>query len=314
MDDAMVLDVMRRSCRNWLTGTVMAVALALPAATLAQVVVIANGSPITAYDIEQRTKLIASSTHQNPTRQEVINQLIDDRIKIAKAKSYGFEVSDGEVEEAFNNMARNQHITPQQFTQFLEHAGISPITIKARMRAEITWNQLVRGRYSSSLEVAESDITKALSERKDVQADAIGYIYTLYPVMMVVPQGSSSAVMEGKRREAESLRSRFTACSEGLAIARGLRDVAVREPISRSSADLPQSLREVLENLQIGHLTTPEVTAQGLQMFALCEKRQSKIDSPAKREARQELFNKKFEIESKKFLDEIRKQAMIEYK
>ena len=310
----MVLDLMRRSWRYWLMGTALAAALVSPAATLAQVVVIANGSPITAYDIDQRTKLVATSTHQTPTRQEVINQLIDDRIKIAKAKSYGFEVSDGEVEEAFNNMARNQHITPQQFTQFLEHAGISPTTIKARIRAEITWNQLVRGRYSSSLEVAESDITKALSERKDVQADAIGYIYTLYPVMMVVPQGSSSAVMEGKRREAESLRSRFTACNEGLALARGLRDVAVREPISRSSADLPQSLREVLENLQIGHLTTPEVTAQGLQMFALCEKRQSNIDSPAKRETRQELFNKKFEIESKKFLDEIRKQAMIEYK
>src|SRR3974377_806138 len=131
MDDAMVLNLMRRSWRYWLMGIALAAALALPAATLAQVVVIANGSPITAYDIDQRTKLIANSTHQTPTRQEVINQLIDDRIKIAKAKSYGFEVSDGEVEEAFNNMARNQTITPQQFTQFLEPAGISPTPIKA---------------------------------------------------------------------------------------------------------------------------------------------------------------------------------------
>ena len=49
-------------------------------------------------------------------------------------------------------------------------------------------------------------------------------------------------------------------------------------------------------------------------MFALCEKKESTSDSPVKREVREDLFNKRFEAEGKKFLDEIRKQAMIEYK
>jgi peptidyl-prolyl cis-trans isomerase SurA len=46
----------------------------------------------------------------------------------------------------------------------------------------------------------------------------------------------------------------------------------------------------------------------------LCNKKESKTDSPLKTQVRQELFAKRFEAESKKFLDEIRKQAMIEYK
>jgi len=292
----------------------LAVAVAVPAGAFAQVVVIANGSPITAYDIEQRTKLITTSTHKAPTRQEVIQDLIDDRIKITKAKSYGFEVPDAEVDQAFANMAKNQQLSPQQFTQVIERAGISPTTIKARVRAELTWTQLVRGRYSASLEIGESEITKALSERNDSQGDVAGYIYTLYPVMILVPPGSSAAVMEAKRREAENLRGRFVSCNEGLAFSRALRDVAVREPISRSSADLTTQLREVLGSIQVGHLTTPEPTAQGLQMFALCDKKESKTDSPLKREVRQELYSKRFEIESKRFLDEIRKSAMIEYK
>jgi peptidyl-prolyl cis-trans isomerase SurA len=292
----------------------LAVAVAVPAGAFAQVVVIANGSPITAYDIEQRTKLITTSTHKAPTRQEVIQDLIDDRIKITKAKSYGFEVPDAEVDQAFANMAKNQQLSPQQFIQVIERAGISPTTIKARVRAELTWTQLVRGRYSASLEIGESEITKALSERNDSQGDVAGYIYTLYPVMILVPPGSSAAVMEAKRREAENLRGRFVSCNEGLAFSRALRDVAVREPISRSSADLTPQLREVLGSIQVGHLTTPEPTAQGLQMFALCDKKESKTDSPLKREVRQELYSKRFEIESKRFLDEIRKSAMIEYK
>ncbi len=164
------------------------------------------------------------------------------------------------------------------------------------------------------MEIGESDISKALRSRAEYQADAVGYIYTLYPVIFLIPQGTDAAIIEAKRREAENLRSRFISCNEGLAFSRALRDVAVREPISRSSAELAPQLRELLGNMQVGRLTTPDVTAQGLQMFALCDKKESKTDSPIKREVRQKLFAERFESEAKKFLDEIRKQAMIEYK
>jgi peptidyl-prolyl cis-trans isomerase SurA len=302
------------SFRRWVAGAAFAATILLPATAFAQVVVVANGSPITVYDIDQRTKLIALSTHKTPKREEVIQELIDDRIKIAKAKSYGFELPQKEIDSAFNNMAKQQHISPQQFAQFLDRAGISPDTVKARIRAELTWSQLVRGKFSASLEVGESDIAKALRSRNEMQADIVGYIYTLYPVMVVVPQGSSATVMEAKRREAENLRSRFLSCKEGLAFSRALRDVAVREPISRNSAELAPQLRELLNNTPIGHLTTPDVTPQGLQMFALCDKKESKTDSPMKREIRQQLFSQRFDAEAKRFLDEIRRSAMIEYK
>ena len=301
-------------CRQWLAGAVVAFVLAAPPMARAQVVVIANGSPITEYDIQQRTKLVATSTHKPPTRQEIINDLIDDRLKISRAKVYGLEVGDAEVNGAFESMATRQHITPEQFSQVLERAGISPNTVKARIRAELTWQQLIRGKYSASLQVGDSDIANALKERNENETAAVGYVYTLYPVTIVIARGSNEATIAGKRTEAENLRSRFVSCNEGLAMARGLRDVAVRDPITRSSADLSPQLRDLLGNMQIGHLTTPEVTAQGLQMFAVCAKKESTTESPLKREMREQIFAKRFESESKKYLDEIRKSAMIEYK
>lgn len=292
-----------------------AAALGAPAIAGAQVVVVANGSPITVYDIDQRTKLIASSTHKTPTREEVVNELINDRIKIAKAKAYGLEVTDSEVNSAFDTMAQRQHITTQQFTQVLDHLGISANTVKVRIRAELTWNQLIRGKFGPSLQVGDSDIANALRARNESESaiQTVGYIYTLYPVMVVVPRTSSASIMEAKRREAESLRTQFVSCNDGLPLARALRDVAVREPINRGSADLPQQLRDLLGNMPMGHLTPPEVTAQGLQMFALCDKKETKADSPIKRELRDQIFAQRFESESKRYLDEIRKSAMIEY-
>ena len=308
----------RQSAQTWLTAMMVAVtmaatSLAVPTVAQAQVVVIANGSPITELDIRQRSKLMAASTHKTPTRKEVINELIDDRLKIAKGRVYGLIVDQAQVDAAFENMAKRQHTTPAQFAQVLNRAGISPNAVKARLKAELTWSQLIRGKFGSALQVNEGDLTQAL-RAQNAEANVVGYVYTLYPVTIVVPQGSSPAVMAAKRREAENLRSRFVACKSGLALARALRDVAVREPINKSSGDLPQALRDLLAKLEVGRLSTPDVTAQGLQMFALCRKTQSKADSPLKQELRSKIYASRYEAEAKKFLEEIRKTAMIEYK
>jgi len=301
--------------RHWLAPALLALCLAAaPGAANAQVVVIANGSPITELDIQQRTKLITASNHKPPTRQDVINELIDDRLKIAKAKTYGMEIPDADIEQAFQSMAQRQRVTPEQFAQILERSGIAPAAIKARLRAELTWGQLVRGKFASSLQVAETDVTKALQARNEADTNTVGHLYTLYPITVVVERGANEATMATKRSTAESLRSRFLTCNEGLAFARALRDVAVREPIRRSSADLAPQLRELLDSMPVGRVTPPEVTQQGLQMFALCEKKESTAESSVKREVREELYSKRFEAEAKKFMDEIRKQAMIEYK
>jgi len=303
--------------RRWLAGLMLAglvsaLTLACPAGASAQVVVLANGSPITELDIQQRMKLIETSTHQKASREQTIRDLIDDRLKISKAKVYGLEVTDQEVDAAFDNMAKRQHITPEQFAQVLERSGIMPSTIKARVKAEITWTNLVRGRYSSTLQVGETDIANALRDNNEKNNPSVGYTYTLYPIVVVATR--TEAASDARRQLAENLRARFLNCKDGLPLARSLREVAIREPINRSSSDLPAALRDLLDSMEIGRLTAPEVTEQGLQMFALCGKKQSAEETPAKREAREKIYAQRFESESKKFLDEIRRQAMIEYK
>ena len=132
--------------------------------------------------------------------------------------------------------------------------------------------------------------------------------------LFIVPKGSPQSVIEGRLREAEALRSRFANCEDGVAFARALRDVAVRDPVRRSSADLPDNLREVLNSTPVGKLTKPEVSAQGVAVFALCEKVENTTDTPQKRAARTALFNSRFEAQSKRYLSELRRQAMIEMK
>jgi peptidyl-prolyl cis-trans isomerase SurA len=121
--------------------------------------------------------------------------------------------------------------------------------------------------------------------------------------------------METRRREAEALRARFTDCESGVGIARSLRDVAVRASVTRSSADLAPALRELLEKTEIGKLTAPEITQQGIEVYALCGKKQSSAENaPVRRRAREELVSAQVKVQSDRYLKELRSQAMIEYR
>jgi peptidyl-prolyl cis-trans isomerase SurA len=297
-----------------------AVALSLAAAApprpalAQQVAVIVNGAPITTYDIDQRIKFNALSTHKTPPRQDVIEELIDEKLKVQIGQRYKLEVTDSDVDNAYASMGRRMHLTPEQLTGALAHAGIDAGTLKARIRADIAWQQIVRGKFQSSLEVRDKDVfAKLQSENKDTKKE-VGYEYMLRPILFIVPPGASEQVIDGRKREAEALRIRFENCDNGLNFARALRDVAVRDQIVKSSADLAPEFRKLLDELAIGKLTSPDVTPQGISMFALCGKRENTLDSAATKEARDEMFAEQFQKKSKRYLEYLRRQAMIEVK
>lgn len=293
--------------------SILAAAAGNSPAMAQQVVVLVNGSPITSYDIDQRSKFIQLSARRTPTRQEVIDELIDEKIKFQEAKRYSIEASSGEIDKGVANMASRAGMNVDQFTQALAAQGIGLGTIKSRMRADLAWNQLVRGRFPATLQIDEKDIRDILETKKE-ESEGVAYDYRLRPIVFIVPKGSPESVVQARVREAEALRTRFQGCDEGITFARTLKDVAVRDPVRRTSADLPPTLRDVLNNTPLGKLTKPEITAQGVEVFALCEKIETTSDTPQKRKLRQEIFTTRFEAQSKRYLSEVRRSSMIEFK
>jgi peptidyl-prolyl cis-trans isomerase SurA len=290
---------------------------ALTASNLAraqQVALIVNGDVITTYDIEQRMKFVQLSTRKPAARNEVVEELIDEKLKVQIGQRYKIEIPDSEVDASYAEMAhRMNNMTPQQLTQVLAQGGVDATTLKARIRADTIWQNIVRGKFQGDLQVRETDILAVLQAEKKDEKNQIGYVYRLRPILFLVPKGASE-LAEARRKDAEALRGRFTDCDGGLKFARTLRDVAVRDVIVKSSSDLLPALREILDKTELGHLTAPEVTPQGVQLFALCERKETTEDTPEKRQARDKLFSEKFQVKAKRYLQELRKQAMIERK
>ena len=304
-------------CRRLGAAAAMLTAAGIGGAQAQSVAAFVNGEPITALDVDQRSKLdeVSSPTHKAPSRQEVLDELINEKLKIREGRRWGVDASDSEVEQAFASTGQRMvHQNAEQFAQTLIKAGVNPTTFKSRLRAELIWQPLVRGRYSSSLEIYDTDILQEMINKKPEGSEVTeSFDYTLRPILYIVSPGSPATAFDDRKREAEGLRNRFRSCDDGLPFARALPGVVVRDQIIRSSADVPPDLRKGLDSVPVGQLTTPEVTKLGVEMFAVCAKDASKADnSPGKRQARESLFNEKFEQQSKKYLQDLRRAALIE--
>jgi peptidyl-prolyl cis-trans isomerase SurA len=281
----------------------------------AQVVVMVNGEPITNYDIEQRGKLITLSSHKPADRQQVIEELIDEKVKLREGKKFGIDPSAADVDQSYAAMATRMRITADQLTKSLESQGIRPDTLKARTKADMVWTNLVRGRYKESLQVGEKDVAAALQEKGgDEKADTQSFEYKMQPIVLVVPRGSAQDAVDTRRKEAEALRARVQSCAEANALFKSMQNAAIREPVVKTSADIPPSLREVLDSTPVGHLTPPEQTKQGVEMVALCARDPTTVDTPKKKEIREKMFAEKYEAKSKSYLQDVRRAAMIEYR
>ena len=179
----------------------------------------------------------------------------------------------------------------------------------------MVWTQIIRGTYQSSFQFCEKDMPPKLETRIRSEG-AVGYDYTLRPILFVVPRGSprlpAGSPAQGGRGAACPLPELRRRNRDG---ARSARRRGARLDSRRTSADLAPALREILEKTEVGKLTPPEVTAQGIEVYALCRKEHTSAENtPDKRKVREELVNQQFQAKSKRFMKELRSQAMIEHR
>jgi peptidyl-prolyl cis-trans isomerase SurA len=192
-------------------------------------------------------------------------------------------------------------------------SGVSVDSLKARIHADFVWTQIIRGKFRAALQVGEGEVAVKLQGVPNQKQEPTDYEYSLRPILLLVPRGAGASAIEARKREADNLRARFQSCNEGLRLAMGLPDVAVRETIRRLASDLGQQQRDALNNTPVGRLTPPDVSMQGVELFAVCDKKEAKGgESVAKREAREAVYQERYQALSKKYLKELRSQALIE--
>jgi peptidyl-prolyl cis-trans isomerase SurA len=162
-------------------------AAAQPQGMTEAVVAHVNDEVITNYDIIQRMRLIMVTAGIQPTQNDMaqlqqyaLSSLIDERLEMQELRREEKEqkitiiATDSVVDDALNDMAHDAHMTGPQMLSALGQQGVGPETLRAQLRAELSWRDWIRGRYGSQVMVGEDQI-HAFQQRVAAEASKPKY-------------------------------------------------------------------------------------------------------------------------------------------
>jgi peptidyl-prolyl cis-trans isomerase SurA len=274
--------------------------------------VVVNDHPVTSYDIAQRTMLmkIANAGGDEKVARE---ELIDEVLELEEAGKFNIIVPPEQVEAAFAGIAQSLMLTSSGLTQALAGESIDANTLKRRLLAQITWQQLVAKRAQDTGQIKESDVTTALLAKGDPNALKTKE-YTLQQIVFVVPSGSSPGAYTQRRSEAEAFRQRFQGCDKTLTQAKTLNGVVVKDAGRRDSSELSGSDGDAIKNAKAGTTLRPTQTAQGIEILAVCSIKDIQSTAAARVDIQNQIFRKQSDTISKDYLKALRAQATIVYR
>ena len=274
--------------------------------------VLVNDQPITRYDISQRARLMSLGGTKGGEK-AATEDLIDETLKMYEAAKRGVQIPDGPVDAAYASIARNLKMTPDQLSKALAAQGIDDTSLKKRVRAQMTWEQLVQRRAQLTAQIKTADVTQALLAKGDPSAMTTTE-YALQQIVFVVPSGSPSGLYGQRRREAEAFRQRFAGCDKSLEQAQQLRGVVVKEIGRRDTSQLGGPEGEEIQKTPAGKAAPPMQTDQGIELIAVCSTRAIQSTAAVRAEIQDELFLKQSSELGKEYLQELRDRAIIEYR
>jgi peptidyl-prolyl cis-trans isomerase SurA len=124
-----------------------------------------NDESISDYELRQRIALFISTSGLAPTaddqkriRGQILDQMVDEKIRLQEAVKKKITVSPVEVDKAINSLLGQNHLTMDQLRSVLTQAGASEYALRQQITAQLAWQKTVQDEYSSRVNISPAQI------------------------------------------------------------------------------------------------------------------------------------------------------------
>ena len=248
--------------------------------------------------------------HKPAGRDAAIESMVQTRLKAREATRFGVALRDEDVPEELQALSKKMKVPAQQIANEITKARVSSSHATTFFKAELGYSILIRA-LNKGVEASEVQVRSELAREKASKSGGI-VNYTLRQVVFTMSPGDAPAAMQARAKEAEALKTRFTSCDSGIPYAKSLPGVAVREKLVRSSSQISDAMREVLDKTPIGHLTGLSRSPNGLELIALCDRSTARNDDEMRKEISERILSAHFDQEADAKYKDMRATAVIE--
>lgn len=171
-----------------------------------------NDEPITYSDVRERAQMLILSLGSQPTQEQIqqlanqaLEQLIDEKLQLQEAAEFEVEVTDTDIANSIDNLARQSGLTREAFINSLLQAGISPRSLENQTRADIAWRRIMGGLYGRNIRISQTQINNQMQRLK---ASATKEQYQIREIFLFAPDDTTKQqALEVAGTLAEQLRN-----------------------------------------------------------------------------------------------------------
>ncbi len=249
------------------------------------IVAVVNSEPITNNDVrleaQRAAQQLAQARRPLPSQAElgrlVLERLISDKAQLQLARDTGIRVDNLAVDQAEQNVARQNQIEVPELRQRLQKDGISLTVFRESLRDQLILVRLREREVDSRVRVSDLEVEQFMREPVGGAAGApANQQINIAQILVAVPENASPQEVEALQAKAQGLLQRARTNEDFGTLARELSDAPDRAnggQLGLRPADrVPPLFLEATQSLAVGGVAGPVRSGAGFHVLKVLEK------------------------------------------
>ena len=240
-----------------------------------QPVITVNSGAVTAFELDQRKRMLEVFRTPGNLIEAARVALIEDRLKQQLLASAGLKLSEESLRAAMSDFAGRADLELDQFIDVLAANGVAEETLRDFVSIGVSWHDYIRNRYGSQVRITDAEVNRAIAQ---TQSGGAVIEVLLSEIIIAAPPPRAAQAMATAQRISQ-LRS--TSAFE--AQARRVSALPSRSKGGRLGwlpiTNYPPQIQNIIMGLSPGEVTEPLPITNGVALFQLRAIREAKVAS-----------------------------------
>lgn len=282
-----------------------------------RVVAVVNGDVITLSELKEETHSITQSPGETLTQDQVLENMIEEKLLEQEGKKLGIHVTEKDVDTAIDGVKAKFNLTDEQMAEVLKKQNLTLQAFREQWRRQLLANKLIGTQVQSQIAVTEDEIKKYYEEN-NVKLEPTSQARIAH---ILIPVTSPDDEEGAQKLALEVAKLAKSGKDFGKLAKEYSKDPASAEKGGDlgyfKQGELAEELYKAIEETPTGKIVGPVKSSEGYHIIKVIDKKKSEttsLDKSKEDEIRETLYQQKVESAIKAWLEDVKKTAYIEKK
>jgi peptidyl-prolyl cis-trans isomerase SurA len=208
-------------------------------------------------------------------RKQLLERLVMEHIQLQLAAQTGIRVSDADVDQTFQTIARRNNLSPEALLKKLQQEGLNPDAYRAELRRQVIIQQLQEREVGNRVTVTEAEIAGFLESQES--RSGVNVEYNLSHIFITIPENASPEAIQAAKKRAEDIHAQLARGGDfeqaALAYSQGAEALKGGNLGWKKSGQLPELFVAALKTLRPGAVTEALRSPNGFHLVRLNDRR-----------------------------------------